>query len=66
MLNNKDINQTLIRIPLINKTEEKKEIKVILEDCPGESIGAGDLADFIIGQIYDISFIRKSPFITNV
>jgi hypothetical protein len=36
-----------------------------LEDCPGDKINAGDIANFMVGQIREDEFIRKSPFITN-
>jgi len=61
-----DINWTLVRLPLIEQTEERRPILVSLEDCPGDTIGASDLASFLADQLADKSYIRKAPFIANV
>jgi putative NADH-flavin reductase len=61
-----DIDWTLVRLPIIDLTEKKGDWKVSLEDCPGEKIGVADLADFLIGQLFEEAYIRKSPFIANV
>ncbi len=66
LLMESDIDWTLVRLPLIELTEKKTEWKVSLEDCPGEKISATDLADFLIGQLSDETYIRKAPFIANV
>jgi len=60
------IDWTLIRLPLIELTDKKSEIKASLEDCPGDKIGAGNLADFLIEQLTDNKYLKKSPFIANV
>lgn len=57
---------TLVRLPLIELTDKRKEVKVSLTDCPGEKISAADLAHFLIGQLSDDQYGRKSPFIANV
>lgn len=57
---------TLVRLPLIELTDKRMETKASLEDCFGDKIGATDLADFLIKQIDDTTFIRKSPFIANI
>jgi len=61
-----NIDWTLVRLPFIEQTDTKNEIKVSLEDCPGEKISATDLAIFLIKQLSDKSYIRKSPFIANM
>jgi putative NADH-flavin reductase len=66
LLSKSDIDWTLVRLPLIELTDKKSEWKASLEDCPGEKISATDLADFLIGQLFDKSYIRKAPFIANV
>jgi putative NADH-flavin reductase len=66
LLSESDIDWTLVRLPLIELTEKKSEWKASLEDCPGEKISATDLADFLIGQLFDDGYIRKAPFIANV
>ncbi len=66
LLANSELNWTLVRLPMIELTEERKKMEVKLEDCPGENISAADLADFLIGQISDTSYFQKSPFISNI
>jgi putative NADH-flavin reductase len=66
LLTDSDIDWTLVRLPLIEQTDEKRKWKASLEDCPGEKISATDLADFLMGQLFDVTYIRKAPFIANV
>ncbi|HEY1869472.1 MAG TPA: NAD(P)H-binding protein [Chitinophagaceae bacterium] len=66
VLSKTDIDWTLVRLPLIELTNETRKVEVSLEDCPGDKIAAIDLAKFLIGQLSDNRFIKKSPFIANV
>jgi putative NADH-flavin reductase len=66
LLTQSNMDWTLVRLPMIELTDQRNEIKVSLEDCPGEKISAQDLAHFLIEQLSDVSFIRKSPFIASV
>ncbi len=59
------LNWTIVRLPLIEQTETKGSIKSSLNDCPGKKISTTDLACFLINQLSDDTFIRKSPFIAN-
>jgi hypothetical protein len=34
-------------------------------DCPGEKITAGNLAEFLVNQLYDTTYFKQSPFIAN-
>jgi len=56
---------TMVRLPLIEQAGDKMDIKINLEDCPGEKISARGLAHFLIEQLTDGRFIRKAPFIAN-
>ncbi|WP_281635326.1 NAD(P)H-binding protein [Flavobacterium marginilacus] len=60
------IDWTLVRLPLIEQTDERFDTNVSLEDCLGDKISATDLADFFIEQLYDKTFIGKSLFLSNV
>ncbi len=60
-----DLDWTMVRLPMIIQTEESFSVEVSLEDCPGESISARDLARFLVDQLSDEKYIRKSPFIAN-
>lgn len=66
VLSESNIKWTLVRLPLIELTEEKSEINVSLEDCPGDKISATNLALFLIEQLFNDKFVKKSPFIANV
>jgi len=60
-----NIDWTLVRLPLIELTDERPEIKVSLEDCPGDKISATSLAHFLLGQLTDEEYYNKAPFIAN-
>lgn len=66
LLNASSIDWTLVRLPLIEQTDERFETNVSLEDCLGDKISATDLAHFLIEQLFNNTFIRKSPFISNL
>lgn len=66
ILSNSSIDWTLVRLPLIEQTDKEGEIIVSLEDCPGERISAIDLANFLIEQLSNDEFIRKSPFVASI
>jgi putative NADH-flavin reductase len=66
ILSQNKVDWTLVRLPLIEQTDLRNKTSVSLEDCPGDKISATDLAQFLIEQLSDEIFIRKSPFIANV
>ena len=66
ILSNSEVDWTLVRLPLIEQTDESGEIIVSLEDCPDDKISATDLANFLIKQLYTDTFVRKSPFIASI
>lgn len=66
ILRESDIDWTLIRLPLIDQTDDNPAINISLKDCPGTAISATSLANFIIRQINDKTFIREAPFIANI
>lgn len=61
-----NVSWTMVRLPLIEQTDEIVETKISLEDCPGDKISATGLAHFLIEQLMDGRFIRKAPFIANI
>jgi len=60
-----NISWTLIRLPLIELTDERNKIHISLEDCIGDKISAADLAHFLTAQLDDKRYINQSPFISN-
>lgn len=65
MLSASNLDWTLIRLPRIVQTDERFQTRVSLDDCPGDTISAADLATFMIQQLFDDIYIRKAPFIAN-
>jgi putative NADH-flavin reductase len=61
-----DLDWTLVRLPMINLTSESFPTETNLEDCKGENISATDLAEFLVSQIDDETFIGESPFLYNI
>jgi putative NADH-flavin reductase len=66
ILSTSDVNWTLVRVPFIEFTDTKGETIVSLEDCRGNKISANDIATFVIEQLSDETYVKKSPFIANV
>jgi putative NADH-flavin reductase len=66
ILSASELNWILVRVPLIEFLESSGELAVSLEDCPGNKISAGNIADFLVAQLTDETYFRKSPFIANV
>ena len=56
---------TLVRLPWIQLTEVREDVKVSLEDCPGEAVSASALARFLVAQLTDEAYLRQVPFVAN-
>lgn len=65
LLTGSNIDWTLVRLPVIKQTEQRFSVIAGMDDCAGESISATDLAHFLIRQLFDESYIGKSPFLFN-
>ncbi|MDW3195297.1 MAG: NAD(P)H-binding protein [Cytophagales bacterium] len=57
---------TMVRLPMIIQTEESFEIQTDLKNCAGDKISAFDLANFLIDQLEDQTYVGKSPFLSNL
>jgi putative NADH-flavin reductase len=66
ILSRSDIDWTLIRLPLIKITDEQADYKASITDCLGDSINASDLGKFIVDEIVNENYLKKSPFLFNV
>ncbi len=66
MLAASDLDWTFVRLPVIEQTEERRGIRTNLTDCPGDKVSASDLADFLICQLEDRTFIGKAPFLSSL
>ena len=60
-----DAHWTLVRVPYIEFTGNKGLVGVSVLDSPGKKISAGDIADFLIDQLDDKTYLRKAPFIAD-
>ncbi|GGD54746.1 NADH-flavin reductase [Emticicia aquatilis] len=61
-----NIDWTLVRLPLIEQTDEQRQTQTSLEDCEGDKVSATDLAHFLIEQLTDKTFIRQAPFLWSL
>ncbi len=66
MLTNSNVDWTLVRLPLIEQTDLRSQVSVSLEDCLGEKISTTDLAHFLVQQLFNDNYVRKSPFIASL
>ena len=66
LLQQSNIDWTIVRLPWIEETEEKKQLLVDLQDCLGEKVSTTGLAAFLIEQLSDPTFIRKAPFVASI
>jgi len=65
LLSASNVDWTMVRLPLIEQTDNIRGVVVSLEDCPGDHISSADLANFLLQQVSDTSYIRKAPFLAN-
>jgi putative NADH-flavin reductase len=65
LLADSNVDWTMVRLPLINQTNDVTEIAVDLHDCPGSNISATSLALFMIAQLKSAEFVKQAPFIAD-
>ena len=66
LLTHSAVDWTLVRVPFIEFTDLSSNLSISLEDCVGEKISALDIADFMIKEMLESEFSRKSPFVSGV
>ena len=66
ILNESDLDWTLVRVPFIEFLDAEGELAVKLDDCPSGKINAGSLAAFLADQLSDVSYIWKAPFVASI
>ncbi|MBN3584420.1 NAD(P)H-binding protein [Algoriphagus aestuarii] len=66
LLTTSDVSWTLLRLPLIELTDEKCPIGTDLKDCKGGKISAAALAVFLAVQIQSDHLIHQAPFVFNL
>jgi putative NADH-flavin reductase len=65
LLAESNANWTMVRVPFIDFNGDLGRIVVDLEDCPGSKVSAANIAQFMIGQLTDDTFVGKAPFIAG-
>jgi len=65
LLEDSDVNWTLLRVPLIDFNNGTGHVSVNLDDCLGNKIDAGNIASFLIEQLFEDTYFNKAPFIYN-
>lgn len=60
------VDWTQVRVPFIEFSDISSEISVSLEDCLGDKITAYNIAEFMIQEMTESKFSRKSPFISAI
>jgi len=65
-LEESNVNWTQVRVPFIEFTAVSSEIAISLDDCLGDKISAFDIAEFMIQEMTESKFSRKSPFISAI
>ncbi|WPV70487.1 NAD(P)-dependent oxidoreductase [Chitinophaga sp. LS1] len=66
LLQNSQLNWTMVRLPLIELTDDNTGVTVSLTDCPSGKISATSLGNFLVRQLDDQTYYRTAPFIGNV
>lgn len=56
---------TLVRLPLIELTDERSKLSVSLEDCPGDKVSATSLAHFLVEQLMNEQYAGRALFVAN-
>lgn len=59
------LDWTLVRLPMIQQTDDTPEVITSLLDCPGDFISASSLGKWMITQLNSYEFVRKAPFVAN-
>lgn len=65
LLKDSDANWTLARVPFIDFNIGTGHVSVNLDDCLGNKIDAGNIASFLIEQLFEDTYFNKAPFIYN-
>lgn len=65
LLASSTLDWTLVRVPMIEFTNSTGPLAVGVDDCPGRSISAGSIADFLANQLSDRRYLRQAPFIAT-
>lgn len=60
-----NVEWTVVRIPILVDEPSLGQVRVDLASPPGKKIRGGDIANFVVAQITEPTYVRKAPFIGN-
>lgn len=60
-----NLQWTLVRLPIVVDEPSLGPVQVDLASPPGKKISGYDLADFIVAQMTETTYVRKAPFVGN-
>ena len=60
-----NVEWTLVRIPIVVEGPSLGQVRVDLASLPGKKISGYDVANFVVTQITEPTYVRKAPFIGN-
>ncbi|MCF0056391.1 NAD(P)-dependent oxidoreductase [Dyadobacter sp. CY356] len=66
LLTKSDVEWTLVRLPMIEYSDEILAAQASIVDCPGAGISTKNIAIFLEEQLSDKTYIRKAPFLYNI
>lgn len=59
------VKWTIVRLPMIEQTDNRYPLAVSVTDCAGEKISATDIGYFLADQLESDAYVRQAPFIAN-
>lgn len=59
------VNWTIVRLPMIEQTDNRYPLAISVTDCTGEKISATDIGYFLTDQLESDAYVRQAPFIAN-
>jgi len=66
MVRTSDLDWTVVRLPMLTDDPKTGSVKVgYVGKGMGSRIARGDIADFMLAQLSDKTYVRKSPAISN-
>ncbi|WP_332107924.1 NAD(P)-dependent oxidoreductase [Paenibacillus sp. URB8-2] len=65
LLMKSDIQWTLVRLPFVVEGLETGHIKENLRDIPGRNITNSDIAKFLVSQVNEMKYVKRTPCISN-
>lgn len=60
-----DVEWTLVRLPMVVDEPPSGQVRVNLASSPGKKITGYDLANFVVAQLAEPTYVGKAPFIGN-